>query len=234
VLDFDVNQVAAAGAHWAMLDELQEQHSYFWTTYGRGHWVLTDPVAIREAFQQPELFSSVSEVAAEPEPEYTWIPSNVDPPEHVKYRHVLNPRFSPEAIERLSPQATLFCRDLVSGFADKGECDFMAEFAGVYPTMVFLASLGLPVEDGEQMATWVRRIFDNLRNPDLHQPLAAAMAEVRTYFAGLIADRRAEPADPSVDFVSHLLGSQIDGRPLDDEEILNISVVLLMAGVETT
>jgi len=234
VLDLDLNKVAPAGAHWATLDQLQKEYPFLWTTYGRGHWVLTDPLAIREAFQQPDLFSSVSEVAAEPEPEYTWIPSNIDPPEHVKYRHVLNPRFSPEAVERLAPQAEGFCRDLIGGFLAKGGCDFMAEFAGVYPTIVFLDSLGLPVGDTERVAMWVRRIFDNLRDPDLHVPLAAAMEEVRAYFRDLIADRRVHPGDPSADFLTHLLGSDIDGRSLTDDEILNISVVLLMAGVETT
>src|SRR6266567_4705511 len=79
VLDLDLNQPGPAGSHWAMLDELQQQHAFLWTTYRRGHWVITDPEAIREAFQQPGLFSSVSEVAADPEPEYTWIPSNIDP-----------------------------------------------------------------------------------------------------------------------------------------------------------
>jgi cytochrome P450 len=234
VLDFDVNQTGPAGSHWAALDEFQASLPFFWTTYGRGHWVPTDAEAIRQAFAQPDLFSNVSEVAAEPEPEYMWIPTNIDPPEHVKYRHVLNTRFAPEAIQRLAPRASALCRELIEGFRAKGSCDFISEFAGVFPTMVFLSSLGLPVSDTDEVAAWVRRIFDNLRDPDLHRPLAEAMGEVRGYFASLIADRRVTPADPAVDFVTHLVNSSIDGRPLSDDEILNISVVLLMAGVETT
>jgi cytochrome P450 len=152
----------------------------------------------------------------------------------VKYRQVLNPRFSPDAVDRLTPRATEIARSLIEGFKDEGSCDFMAQFASAYPTAVFLDSLGLDVAESATFEAWVRAIFDHLRHPDLRAPLERAMGQVRTYFEDLIADRRARPRDPSVDFVSHLLGSSVDGRLLTDDEILNMSVVLLMAGVETT
>ena len=233
-IDLDLNQVAPAGSHWSTLDDLQREHPWFWTTYRYGHWVLTDPGAIREAFQTPELFSSVSEVAAEPEPDYVWIPSNLDPPDHVKYRQILNARFAPEAIERLTPEAEQIARTIVGGLVPNGRCDFMADVAAVYPTAVFLRSLGLDASDTPQVVVWVRAIFDNLRDPELHAPLKAAMDDVRQWFRSLIADRQATLRDPATDFVSLLLTSTVDGRPLSDDELLNICLVLLMAGVETT
>jgi cytochrome P450 len=232
--DLDLNQIEPRGAHWRRLDELQRDHPWFWTTYRYGHWVLTDPVAIREAFQQPDLFSSVSEVAAEPDPGYTWIPSNLDPPEHVKYRQLLNAWFSPQAVQRLADDADAFARLLIGRFRDRGSCDFMAEFASAFPAAVFLYSLGLPVDDTDAFECWVREIFDNLRDPELRAPLEKAMGQVRRYFADVIADRRRSPRDPSRDFVSHLVNSSVDGEPLSDDDILNICVVMLMAGVETT
>src|SRR4051794_18829688 len=48
--EFNVNTVLPIGEHWAMVDEMQDRHPYFWTTYAAGHWVLTDPNAIREAY----------------------------------------------------------------------------------------------------------------------------------------------------------------------------------------
>jgi cytochrome P450 len=233
-IDLDLNRPGPAGSHWATLDELQRELPWFWTTYRHGHWVLTDPVAVREAFQTPEIFSSVSEVAAEPNPDYVWIPSNLDPPEHVKYRQILNARFAPEAIDRLTPDAEEIGRSLIEGFRTQGRCDFMADFASLYPTAVFLRSLGLDVVDTKQVVSWVRAIFDNLRDPELHAPLKSAMQDVRSWFGGLIADRTADPRDPTVDFVSHLLAATLDGVPLSDDDLLNICVVLLMAGVETT
>ncbi len=196
--------------------------------------MLTNPLAIREAFQTPALFSSVSEVAAEPNPEYVWIPSNLDPPEHVTYRQLLGTRFAPEAVERLTPAVERFALDLIAELCERGGCDFIADVAAPYPTAVFLHSLALDVADTPIVVRWVRAIFDNLRDPELHEPLRVAMDEVRLYFKQLIADRRANQRDPAVDFVSYLLASTVDGAPLSDDTILNIALVLLMAGVETT
>jgi cytochrome P450 len=233
-LAFDVNQVGPVGCHWDEIDRLQREMDWFWTTYAHGHWVLLDPEAIREAFQTPELFSSVSEVAAEPDPSYTWIPTNVDPPEHVKFRQVLNSWFAPKSVENLSPAATDWCRTLVERIQPRSRCDFMADFASVYPTGVFLSSIGLPLSETDRFVEWVRAIFDNLRHPALADKLAAAMGEVREYFTDLIDSRRRTPLDPGKDFVSHLLQSRVDERLLTPDEILNMCVVLVMAGLETT
>jgi cytochrome P450 len=233
-LAFDVNQVGPLGCHWAEIDRLQQELDWFWTTYAHGHWVILEPEAIREAFQTPELFSSVSEVAADPDPSYTWIPTNVDPPEHVKYRQLLNSWFAPRAVEAMTPGAAEWCRQLVERVRPLGRCDFMTDFAAQYPTGVFLQSLGLPTSDTNMFVELVRNIFDNLRHPALAEPLARAMGEVRKYFTAAIAQRRESPLDPDTDLISHLLRSTIDGRLLTEEEILNMCVVLVMAGVETT
>jgi cytochrome P450 len=232
--DFNVNTVLPLGGHWAMVDEKQDEHPYFWTTYAAGHWVLTDPAAIREAYADYATFSSISEVAADPEPNYTFIPTNLDPPEHVKYRQTMNAWFSPGAIEKVAPSATKIAIDLVDGVAAEGRCDFMTAFASPYPTTVFLHTLGLPLEDTTRFAGWVREIFDNLRHPDNHDTLERAMGHVRAYWSALIDDRRARSRDVQTDFVTHLINQEVNGHAMTDEEILNISVVIMMAGIETT
>lgn len=234
VVDFNVNRPTEPYGHWRQIDDLQARHPWFWTTFAYGHWVLTDPEAIRDAFQRPDLFSSKAEVASEPNPKYVFIPTNIDPPEHVKYRHVLNPWFSPSAVERLAGPTAELCRTIVAGFVDRGSCDFVADFAAVYPTQVFMSSLGLPLEDTELFVKLVGDIFANLRDPSLSDQLVAALGAVRDYFAAALDDRRRAPRDAEADFVAHLLKAEKDGQPLSEEEILNICQVLVMAGLETT
>jgi cytochrome P450 len=234
VVSFNMNEATGLYGHWQQIDELQEQYSHFWTTFAYGYWVLTEPEAIREAFQRSDLFSSSSEVASEPDPKYTFIPTNIDPPEHVKYRHILNPRFSPGAVGRLADPTEQHCRSIISGFVDRGSCDFITEFASVFPTRVFMSSLGLPVEDTPIFVARVGEIFANLRDPAMSDKLVAALASIRAYFSDALEDRRSAPRDPETDFLSHLLSSEKDGQPLSDEEILNICQVLAMAGLETT
>ena len=231
---FNMNDTTGLYGHWEQIDALQEEHPYFWTTFAFGHWVLTDPDAIREAFQRTDLFSSSSEVASEPNPKYTFIPTNIDPPEHVKYRHILNPRFSPGAVGRLADPTELHCRSIIEGFLERGSCEFISEFASVYPTRVFMSSLGLPVEDTPIFVRLVGQVFANLRDPAMADALVAALGSIRSYFSEALDERRRQLGDPETDFLSHLLTSEKDGAPLTEEEILNICQVLAMAGLETT
>jgi cytochrome P450 len=234
VTTFNMNEATGLFGHWEQIDTLQEEYPYFWTTFASGHWVLTDPDAIREAFQRTDLFSSSSEVASEPNPKYTFIPTNIDPPEHVKYRHILNPRFSPGAVGRLADPTERHCRSIIEGFRDRGSCEFISEFASVYPTRVFMSSLGLPVEDTPIFVRLVGEVFANLRDPDMADALVAALGSIRSYFRQALDERRRQLRDPETDFLSHLLTSEKDGSPLTEEEILNICQVLVMAGLETT
>ena len=234
VISFNLNDSTGLYGHWELIDDLQEKHEYFWMDFAFGYWVLTEPESIREAFQRPELFSSSAEVASEPNPKYTFIPTNIDPPEHIKYRHILNPRFSPAAVQRLSDPTEQFCRAIIGGFLADGSCDFIADFASVFPTMVFMRSLGLPVEDTPMFVAHVATIFANLRDPAMADELGAALQAIRDYFQDALDDRRRDPRDPEGDFLSYFLASEKDGSPLSNEEILNICQVLSMAGLETT
>jgi len=234
VVDFNVNRPTEVYGHWREIDELQRHHDFFWTTFAYGHWVLTDPDVIREAFQRPDVFSSQAEVASEPNPKYIFIPTNIDPPEHVKYRHILNPWFSPSAVNGLTDRTADLCRSIIGTFKDRGSCEFMAEFGSVYPTQVFMSSLGLPVSDTPLFVRIVADIFDNLRDPEKASVLVEALGTLRDYFSAALTDRRAAVRDRSTDFLTYLLASEKDGHPLSDDEILNICQVLVMAGLETT
>ena len=43
---------------------------------------------------------------------------------------------------------------MIDRFADRGECDFHAEFAVPLPCTVFLQLLGLPLEDLDKFLVW--------------------------------------------------------------------------------
>ena len=73
------------------------------------------------------------------------IPLQIDPPDHVAYRKVLDPLFSPRRVAALEPRVRELARHLVEAVADDGACNFNAAFAEPYPSTVFLELLGLPV-----------------------------------------------------------------------------------------
>ena len=101
--DFDYSSAGTATSHMAMFDELRERFPAFYSTFGRGYTVLTNVELMRDAFQNPTVFSSTSNQVHNPELAYRLVPVTIDPPEHTTWRHLLTPYFSPAYVERLEP-----------------------------------------------------------------------------------------------------------------------------------
>ena len=77
------------------------------------------------ALQHPDVFSSAME-AIDLGQKRPLIPLQVDPPDHVKYRRLLDPIFAPRQMARLEDEVAALVNDLIDGFADRGECEFGA------------------------------------------------------------------------------------------------------------
>jgi cytochrome P450 len=233
VVHYDFSYPRPILTFFSELDDMRERGPAYWNTHGPGYWVLTRYDEVREAYQNPTVFSSDSIDPLDPDPAYRFIPTLVNPPDHVKYRQVLNPWFSPAAVNRITPLATRICVEDLRSFAGRGSCDFIADFALKYPTEVFLTILGLPVEDAPLFLPWVETFFEGLYGEDKSHIPEVATA-IRGYFADILAARRTRPADPSTDFVTYLMNATVFGRPLSEDELLDICFVLVLAGLDTT
>ena len=101
-----------------------------------GAVLLNTRALVDEALKQPALFSS--EDLVEQGNPLPLIPLNIDPPEHVKYRRLLDPLFAPRRIDALETDIAERVHHFVDEFAERGSCDFTAEFAELFPSSVFL------------------------------------------------------------------------------------------------
>ena len=163
------------------------------------------------------------------------MPTQIDPPEHIKYRQLLNPKFSPGVVNKADEPARNIAVRLIEELAARGECDFVSEFAIRYPTEVFLNVIGLPTQDADQLVPWVEDFFLGLNGAEDKLPgMVAALDGIRGYFVDIVATRREHPGDPEVDLVTHLLQSTVDGEPLSDVILLDMCTVLVLAGLDTT
>ena len=88
-----------AGCHWELADELREASPVYFNTYAQGYWVFTRHDAVRDIYKTPELFSSESITPWQPDPIYRFVPTQIDAPDHIKYRRIVNPWFSPRAMD---------------------------------------------------------------------------------------------------------------------------------------
>lgn len=199
-----------------------------------GYYVLARHDQICEAARQPELFGSAQGTAIPPFPFPPLIPVEVDPPKHHSYRKILNPYLTPQMVAKKADELTAFADSLLDDFMAKAEggaaVDFVETFAVQFPQLVALRMIGFPDADRESLG---KAIYDltHMRGIDDNRAAEAAM-EVMQRITLFIDERRAAPRED--DFVSVLLDAEVDGAPMDDEELLFYLFLLLFGGLDTT
>jgi cytochrome P450 len=193
-------------------------------------WYLTSAEAVQYAQQHPELFSSARafDVLGSPLP---LIPIAMDPPDHVRFRRVLDPMLAPRVINLMEDELRRQVGVLIDAFADRGECDVVADLARLYPTQVFLTLFGMPLEDRDQFIDWAEFIIEHTgpasAEPN-HMVLEVAGA-LFGYLQQLVDTKRRAPGD---DMLSRLLA--LSGEDAwTDEEILGLSFLFTLAGLDT-
>jgi cytochrome P450 len=163
---------------------------------------------------------------------------DIDNPRHDELRRIVQPDFLRGRIATLEESVRQIVRTLTAGWRDRGEVDLAQELAWPLPYEVFFSLLGLPKEDYPQLITWSHELKDRLPNDPRLTPVAkAATAGLWSYFAQLLRERRAHPRR---DLLTHMVTAHIGGKlfaepEIDPEsEIVRLTFVLFMAGIETT
>ena len=194
--------------------------------------VLSRLADIEMALKHTELFSSNMD-AVDLGTVRPLIPLQVDPPEHAKYRRVLDPLFTPREMARREPWVAELVNEMIDRFADRGECDFHEEFAVPLPCTVFLQLLGLPLKDMDQFLEWkdaVIRPEGDTSFERRHDASAGVAGQIYEYFDRAIDEHIATPRD---DVLSSMIAAEVAGQPLSRDELLDICFLFLIAGLDT-
>jgi len=218
---------------WHRWDELRDQSRFIKTTVAGPDdvWVMTRFEDVHAALRDHELFSNVSVTVENEVGAHRFIPEELDPPEHGKYRQLLTPWFAPAAVDAMEARVRSWCVELIERFAADGRCDVATDFARLFPTTIFMEMMGLPVERSAEMVRWAETMMHTRAADDPDGTLRQeAVAGVMEILGGLLAERRAEPRD---DLISALIAAEIDGQPMDELDLLQMSILLYMAGLDT-
>jgi cytochrome P450 len=226
-----------AGAAKCPYDRLSEMHGGPRVLYRApssgpfsqpGAWVLTLAEDIRAVMQQPEIFSSkgLTQFPQLGGEHWDLIPIEVDPPMHGKYRVMLNPVFSPKAIDALEPGIRARAASLVDGVVKDGQCEFVEAFGRPFPVSIFMQIMGLPDADMDELNEWEHGL---LHSPTVAQRQAGARGFLK-YLRGLVAERRAQPMD---DLAGFTVLAELDGRALTDDEVMGVYYLMVVAGLDT-
>jgi cytochrome P450 len=235
VMHQDFSSAQPAGCHWKLAKDLREGSPVYFNTFAQGYWIFTRHDAVRDMYKHPEIFSSESITPWQPDPIYRFVPTQIDAPDHIKYRRILNPWFSPRAIDDAEERMRALCRSLVEDVASSGGCDFVTEFALRFPTEAFLSVVGIDLKDADLFVPWVEDFFAGFSgDPAGLEPMAKALDDIRAYWAAALEERRGDAAPREGDLASHILHSTFDDRALTDAEMLDMLTVLVLAGLDTT
>ena len=153
----------------------------------------------------------------------------MDDPEHRDHRNLVAHAFRERSLARWEPEFIApIIDEQIDRFAADGEADLVRELTFEFPVRVIARLLGLPEEDFPQFHRWGIELIGLVA--DVERGIAASES-LREYFAAIVAERRAHPAE---DVISDLIDAEIDGERLSDEAIYSFLRLLLPAGAETT
>jgi cytochrome P450 len=158
-----------------------------------------------------------------------------DPPRHHALRRLVGAAFSPKVVNGLAPRIAEVTNELLDATGGATEFDLVSALAYPLPVTVIAELLGLPISDRELFRAWADRLFNrnvaDPNDPELARKIDEATADMLAYLREHCADRRASPRQ---DLISRLATVEADGERLSDEEVVNFSMVLLLAGHVTT
>ncbi len=199
----------------------------------RGFWALSRYAEVMAAESDAETFCAgrgilTDEIGAHYETPPTIM--HTDPPEHTRYRRLVQPGFKPSVVKDLEPFIRARAQALAARLPSDTMVDVVADLAVPLPIQVISQMLGLPDEDWERCYQWSEAVIPGATDwpEERRNQLLGEMIE---YLLEATRARRAKPGD---DVLTELAHATIDGDQLSDSELAMFLVQLLVAGNETT
>jgi cytochrome P450 len=208
----------------------------------RTGWLITRYDDVLSALKDPLLVKDRQNASAPGQPmKQPWMPGFVrpltqnmldrDPPDHTRLRALVHRAFTPRRVEQMSEWVQAIADESLRGVERKGSMEIIRDFALPLPTTIIAEMLGVPVEDRHRFHRWSSRIVAS--DPSgwrMVKAIPSLIAFLR-YIRRLVRARQAEPRD---DLVSALVQAEESGDQLNEDELVAMIFLLLVAGHETT
>jgi cytochrome P450 family 142 subfamily A polypeptide 1 len=195
-------------------------------------WAVTRYDDVLRVSKDPATFSSYK--APRPKTDPLPMMISMDDPDHLTRRKLVNRGFTPKRVRDKTAEIGGLCDQIIDRVCEQGEADFVWDIAAPLPLLLIGDMLGFPRESFDDLLEWSD---DLIRGTTTTDPAASEKATLagmafREFQLGVIADRRARPGGD--DLVSVLCEAEVDGDRLDDESIVQESLLILIGGDETS
>jgi cytochrome P450 len=226
-ITFGPEFLAAPHAYMARLHDTMPPIWYDVGPMGNAWQVLKHEDALH-ILRHPETFSNegATPFPRDPDDYFYFIPQEIDPPHHRKYRNIVDPVFSPQGVLKLEGKIRKLANDLIDRFIDDKQCEFTEVFGRPLPVMVFLDIMGLPQAMRDTFVEWAMAL---LHSND-RAIMTETMGKITTYLKSAIAEKKAQPDDGVVSLIAHAAPG---GVPLSDKEVFGFVCFLFIGGLDT-
>jgi cytochrome P450 len=198
-----------------------------WSVFGHAETV--------HVMSNPEVFSSDLSSITPPQEDYdVFFKGNIagmDDPQHGQFRGLVQKVFGSRYIAGLEDRLTGIATGLVDEITGKERFDLATSLAYPFPVTVIADILGAEREDIPQFAEWAELLHASSASVEGLNTAAGHLRSLNAYMFDLVRKRRAAPRE---DLISLLIGAELQGRRLADDEIVGFAGVLLMGGITTT
>jgi cytochrome P450 len=191
-------------------------------------WMLTNHADVHFVLTHPELFSTqgATPFPRDPNDPFYMIPLEIEPPQHRKYRAIIDPAFSPKGVAALEASLREQANHLIDQFIDHESCEFTTEFGRPLPVSVFLSLMGLPQQMRDTFVGWAM----GLLHAQDRQTAERSMRETVAYLKTVIAEKTLQP-DSGI--LSTIVQGKINGEALSAPEVFGFTFFLFIAGLDT-
>ena len=160
---------------------------------------------------------------------------SMDNPEHQRRRSLVYHGFTPKRVAEHEARIRVICNEIIDRVCERGECDFVWDVAAPLPLLLIADMLGFEPSAYDDLLRWsddLIRATTADPDPEVARGVDGGELGFRELQLGVIADRRSKPQQS--DLISLLCHSEVDGERLDDESIVQETLLILIGGDETT
>lgn len=177
-------------------------------------WSLFRHEDIVRVLEDHETFSNVVS-------DHPSVPNGMDPPEHTRYRSIIESYFGPEPMRAFEPVCREIAVDLVARLPEEEAVEAIEGFAQGFALRIQCAFMGWPDSLHEPLRRWTRRNHEATLAGD-REAMAAVAMEFDAYIQELLRVRREAGENAPGDLTTRLMRERAGHRPLTDAEIVSI------------
>ncbi len=225
IVDIDIYNIPGADhdLHWAWRKIQKEYpHRILWTPCNGGHWLVTRADDIARIYADHKNFSSrITIVPKKWGEKFPLRPTTLDPPEHRPYRKLMTAALTRTHVQAGASGIKVIIAEAIARVLTLRHCEFINDVAIMIPARVFLHMAAIPDECAAQLPRYGEE--PNASN-------VPVMDRFANFLRPWVIERQACPGD---DLLSRLVCGELDGRPISEDEAVDVATAMLTGGIDT-